>query len=59
MVGEDLDHGGGAEEVVMLGIEGSHNGKQLSVIDVVVAFCRAKCLGQIGARAPLVIDVFL
>ena len=42
---EDLDCGGGAEEVVAPGIKGSHNSKQLSVIDVIVAFGRAKCLG--------------
>ena len=45
VVRKDLDCGGGAKEVVAPGIEGSHNGKQLSVIDIIVAFCRAKHLG--------------
>ena len=45
MVCKDLDHGGGTEKVVAPGIQGSHDSKQLSVIDVVVAFSRAECLG--------------
>ena len=42
---KDLDCGGGAEEVVAPGIEGSHNSKQLPIVDIIVAFCRAKRLG--------------
>ena len=57
VVHKDLDCGGGSKEVVAPGIEGSHDGKQLTVIDVVVVLRRSKCLGQIGARAPLIIDV--
>ena len=45
VVRKDLDRGGGAKEVVAPGIEGSHNSKQLPVIDIVVVFCRAKRLG--------------
>ena len=45
VVCKDLDHGGGTEEVVAPGIESPHYSKQLPVIDVVVAFCWAKCLG--------------
>ena len=44
MVSKDLDCGGGAEEIVAPGIEGSHDSEQLSVIDVVVAFSRAERL---------------
>ena len=45
VVRKDLDHGGGTEEVVAPGIKGSHHSKQLSVVDIIVAFCRAKHLG--------------
>ena len=45
VVRKDVDRGGGAKEVVEPGVEGSHNSKQLPVIDIVVAFCRAKRLG--------------
>ena len=45
MVRKDLDSGGGAEEIMAPGIQGSHDSKQLSVVDVVVAFRRAKRLG--------------
>ena len=45
VVCEDLDGGGGTEKIVAPGIQGSHDSKQLPVINVIVAFCWAKCLG--------------
>ena len=59
MICKDLDCGGGAEKVMAPGIYGSHDGEQFPVIDVIVALSRAKCLGQISARMPLIVDVFL
>ena len=29
------------------------------IIDVIVAFCGAKCLREIGTRVPVTVDVFL
>ena len=45
VVCEDLDRGGGAEEIVAPGIEGSHDSEQFLIVDVVVALSRAKRLG--------------
>ena len=45
VVRKDLDRGGGTEEVVAPGVEGSHHSKQLLVVDIIVVFCRAKRLG--------------
>ena len=59
MICKDLDSSGGTEKVVAPGIEGSHDRKQLSVVDIVVAFSRAERLRQVGTRAPFVIDVLL
>ena len=45
VVHKDLDRGGGAKEIVAPGVKGSHDSKQLPVINVVVAFRWAKRLG--------------
>ena len=45
VVHKDLDSGGGAQEIVVPGVEGSHDSKQLPVVNVVVAFRWAKHLG--------------
>jgi len=39
MVGEDLNREGGAMEVVSPGFEGADDGKEFSVIDIIVLFC--------------------
>ena len=45
VVRKDLDRSGGTEKVVAPGIQGSHDSKQLPVVDVVVALRRAERLG--------------
>ena len=45
MVSKDLDHGRGTEKVVVPGVQGSHDGEQFSVVDVIVTLSRAKRLG--------------
>ena len=38
-------------------IEGEDDGKEFSVIDVIVLFCRCKHLGEICARVKITIDI--
>ena len=45
VVHKDPDRSGGTEKVVAPSIQGSHDSKQLLVIDVIVAFSRAERLG--------------
>ena len=42
MVGEDLDREGGAMEVVAPSFQGANDGKKLTVVDVVIPFCRGE-----------------
>ena len=44
MVSKDVNCSGGTKKVVAPGIEGSHDSKQLSIVDVVIAFSRAERL---------------
>ena len=39
VVSEDLDGEGGTMEIMSPGFQGTNDGKELSVVDVVVAFC--------------------
>ena len=40
MIGKDLYGNRGSMEIVPPGFQGANDGKEFSVIDVVVAFCR-------------------
>ena len=59
MVHENLDCMRGTEKVMLPSIQGSHNGEQLPIIDVVVVFSWTECLGKISAGVPVSIGIFL
>ena len=59
VVSEYLDRGGGSEEIVSPGIQGSHDCEEFSVIDVVVSFGWAERLREIGTGVPVAVDVSL
>ena len=44
MVGEDLHGEGRAVEVVAPGFQGTNNGEEFSIINVIVSFCRGEGL---------------
>jgi len=59
MVNEDLNWEGGAMEVVLPRFEGANDGKEFSVIDVIVSFSLRERLGEIGVGMPISIRVGL
>ena len=56
---EDLDREGGTMEIMSPGFQGVDDGKELSVIDVIIAFCWDERLGEVGAGVPIAIGVGL
>ena len=44
MICEDLYCGRGTQEIMSPSVKGSHDGKQLMIIYIIVAFGRAECL---------------
>ena len=59
VVGKDLYREWGSLEVVTPGFQGSNDGKEFPVVDVVVSFCWGEWLGKVGARVPIAIRVGL
>ena len=59
VVGEDLYRERGSVEVVLPGLQGTDDGKEFLVIDVVVSFCWGEQLGEVGTGVPLAIQVRL
>ena len=59
VVGEDLYGEWGSMEVVSPGFQGLNDGKEFSVVDVVVSFYWGEQLGQVGAGVPLAMRVGL
>ena len=59
VVGEDLDGKWGSVEVVSPGFQGSDDGKEFPIIDVIVSFCWREQLGEIGARVPIAVRISL
>ena len=56
MVHKDSDCGRGTKKVMAPGVQCSHDHEQFLVVDVIIVFCRAKRLREIGIRcqSPLV-----
>ena len=59
VVGKDLDGERGSVEVVPPRLQGTDNGKEFSVVDVVVMLCWDERLGEVGAGVPIAIRVGL
>lgn len=59
VVHENLDHMRGSKKIMLPSIKGSHDSEQFMIINVVISFGWAECLGKIGARVPFAIGVFL
>ena len=59
VVCKDLDGERGTMEIVSPGFQSVDDCKELSVIDVVVLFCRDKQLGEVGTGMPIAIGVCL
>ena len=59
MVSEDLYRERGSVEVVSPGFQGTDDGKEFSVVDVVVPFCWGEQLGEVGTGVPFAIQVSL
>ena len=59
MVGDDGDRMGGSLDVLFPFFQCEDYSKEFSIIDVVVSFGRNKCLGEIGARAGITIEIIL
>ena len=55
----DLYREWGPVEVVLPGFQGMDNGKEFSVVDVVVLFCGRERLGEIGAGMPVTVGISL
>ena len=56
---EDLDGERGSMEIVSPGFQGADDGKELSVVDVVVSFGWDKRLGEVRAGVPFAVGVSL
>ena len=50
VVCEDLDQGRRAQKIVTPSVQCPHDSKQFLIVDVIVVFGRAKCLGKVGTR---------
>jgi len=59
MVGEDLNWERGAMEVVSPGFEGVDDGKEFTIIDIVVSFCLGERLREVGTGVPVSVGVCL
>ena len=59
VVGEDLYGEQGSMEVVSPGFQGPDDGKEFSVINVIVSFCWRGQLGEVGAGVLIAIRVGL
>ena len=59
VVSEDLDREGGAVKIVSKGFESADNGKEFTVVDVIVSFCLRERLGKVGTRVPIAVGVSL
>ena len=57
VVSKDLDREWGSVEVIPPGFQGADDGKELSIIDVIVLLCWDEQLREIGARVPVAIRV--
>ena len=55
MVSEDLDWEGGAMEVVAPRFQGANDGKEFTVIDVVIPFCGGERLREVGTGVPIAV----
>ena len=55
MVSEDLYRERGSVEVVSPRLQGTDDGKEFSVIDVIVTFCRGERLEEVGVGVPLAV----
>ena len=59
MVSEDLYRERGSVEVVLPTLQGMDDGKEFSVIDVIVSFCQGERLGEVGTGVPFAVRVSL
>ena len=59
MVSEDLYKERGPVKVVSPGLQGMDDGKEFSVIDVIVSFCQGERFGEVGTGVPLAVPVGL
>ena len=59
VVSENLYWEGGAMEVVAPRLQGTNDGKEFAVVDVVVAFGWGEGLGEVGTRVPVTIGIGL
>ena len=55
VVGEDLDGEQGSVEVMSPGFQGTDDCEKLSVVDIIVSFCRDERLREVGARVPVAV----
>ena len=56
---ENLYRERGPVEIVSPGLQGTDDGEEFSVVDVVVAFCWDERLGEVGTGVPVAIGVSL
>ena len=59
VVGEDLHRKGGAMKVVAPRFQGTDNGQEFAVIDVIVSFCGGEGLREVGTGVPIAIGIGL
>ena len=55
VIGEDLYRKGGAVKIVPPGLQSADDGKEFTVIDVIVSFSRDEQLGEVGTGIPVTI----
>ena len=59
VISENLHGERRAMEVMAPGFQGADDGKEFTVIDVTVSFCRGERLGEIGTWVPVPVGVCL
>ena len=52
---KDLDREGEAMEIMSPGFQGTDDCEKLSVVDIIVSFCRDERLREVGARVPVAV----
>ena len=55
MIGENLDGEGGTMEVMSPGFDGTDDGQEFTVIDIIVPFCWGEGLREIRTGMPFAI----
>jgi len=59
VVSKDLNWERGTVKVVSEGFEGTDDGEEFAVVDIIVSFCLRERLGEVGTGVPIAVRVGL